>query len=198
MWFWKGAAKLLTTRWCCERSTYTLEWTTRVWAWRTRHGLVPGRSWSSFSTHSLIIHAIGYCSYYWSHSFVNALRGYRPQLISATWLIPLRSSWIVRVRSHLFSSLRVIPRDYLMLVCDGIGFKSQGFSLLADSKLAVFSNEQGSKLPSLCQGFLNHSRSLRYGDVPDYGRFKNAFRLLAESEMGGLNRWCSAHCIASY
>lgn len=72
-----------------------------------------------------------------------------------------------------------------MPLCNSIESKSQGFlSLLAECKLAVFSDEDGPKLPYLYRDFLNHSRSLEYGDVPDYGRYKNAFRQLAESEMG--------------
>lgn len=74
-----------------------------------------------------------------------------------------------------------LPWNCLMALSDEAQRPSQDFlSLLAQYKRSVCKNGKG--LPSTYREFISHARSLAYGDIPDYDRFKRAFRQLAEAE----------------
>lgn len=75
-----------------------------------------------------------------------------------------------------------MPWNCLALLPAGTRPSKVFLALLAQRKQNVCNNISDLEVPSIYQEFLDHARSLAYSDIPDYNRFKQAFRQLAELE----------------
>lgn len=106
----------------------------------------------------------------WSHSSRLSEQSPRDDLESLAYVL----IYFLRQGRMPWDNLALLPADakpsYMYL------------SLLAIRKLNVCNDKAGLRIPSTFQEFLDHARSLNYGDIPDYDGFKRAFREVAEFE----------------